>query len=324
VLGKELAPDQEDLALHELGSYANSSARSTGGNKPDTESAEHGLPRTDRFHRKGGKCRVPLSGPGSVLVPTPKRPAMRLLLVSDLHYTLRQFDWVVGAAPAFDVIAVAGDHLDIAATTSLSAQTIVIREYLRLLGDVATVVVSSGNHDLIGPDSHGEQAATWLAAVRATNVVTDCDSLNMGETLITVCPWWDGPIGRDAVAAQLAGDAHRRPANWIWIYHWPPTGSPTCWTGKRHYGDDELVGWINEHQPDAVLCGHVHQPPFRSDGSWADRIGRTWVFNAGTQIGPVPARIEIDFDRREAVWISSLGSETLSLDDLTAPVRTVF
>jgi len=44
-------------------------------------------------------------------------------------------------------------------------------------------------------------------------------------------------------------------------------------------------GWIDQHRPDMVLTGHVHQPPFKPDGAWAHRIGNTWVFNAGHQIG---------------------------------------
>ena len=90
------------------------------------------------------------------------------------------------------------------------------------------------------------------------------------------------------------------------MYHWPPLGSPTCWTGRRHYGDADLGGWIDEHRPDIVLTGHVHEPPFKPDGAWADRIGDTWVFNAGRQIGPVPARIEIDL---------AAGPADVALDD---------
>jgi Icc-related predicted phosphoesterase len=47
------------------------------------------------------------------------------------------------------------------------------------------------------------------------------------------------------------------------------------WTGSKHYGDAELVRWIHEHRPDIVLCGHVHQSPFRQGGSWVDRKGDT-------------------------------------------------
>jgi hypothetical protein len=185
------------------------------------------------------------------------------------------------------------------------------------------LVVSSGNHDLTGPDTNGEQAALWLDEARRFGVVTDGDSLVVGDTLITVCPWWDGPAGRDAVAEQLAADAARRPRRWIWVYHWPPVGSPTSWTGRRHYGDADLVEWIDEHRPDIVLTGHVHEPPFKPDGSWVDRVGETWVFNPGRQIGSVPTRIEIDLGQRRAAWISMLGVEELNLSDPVPPARTV-
>ena len=249
---------------------------------------------------------------------------MRILLVSDLHYTLPQLDWVVGAAPSFDLVVMAGDQLDISSTVSLDAQSVVILQYLALLRSAGSVVVSSGNHDLTGPDTQGEQAAIWLAEARAGGVPTDGDSLLLGDALVTVCPWWDGPAGRAALESQLAADATRRPACWIWVYHWPPLGSPTCWTGRRHYGDADVARWIEQHQPDFVLTGHVHEPPFKPDGAWADRIGNTWVFNPGRQIGPVPARIEIDLAAGSASWRSLLGGEDLRLGDATAPPRTVF
>jgi Icc-related predicted phosphoesterase len=245
---------------------------------------------------------------------------VRILLLSDLHYSLRQFDWAVGAAPDFDLVVLAGDHLDISSAVDLDAQIVVVLEYLRLLRAAGTVVASSGNHDLSGPDANDERAAVWLDEARAAGVATDGDSIVVGDTLVTVCPWWDGPEGRRAVDAQLARDAAARTARWVWVYHWPPVGSPTCWTGKQHYGDPDLLAWIEEHQPDIVLTGHVHEPPFKPDGSWYDRIGRTWVFNPGRQGGATPTRIDLDLDAGEAVWLSLMGIESISLDG-PAPVR---
>ena len=249
---------------------------------------------------------------------------MRILLVSDLHYSLRQFDWVVQVAASYDLVVVAGDSLDISSTVSMDAQAIVILKYLSLLKARGQVAVSSGNHDLTGPDEQGEQAALWLAGARQAGVPTDGDSLLLADTLVTICPWWDGPLGRIALEQQLAADALRRPARWIWVYHWPPLGSPTCWTGKRYYGDADVAAWIAHYAPDVVLTGHVHQPPFKPDGAWADRIGASWVFNAGNQIGPVPSHIEIDLAAGSACWRSLLGEETLELAASAGPARTVF
>jgi len=127
---------------------------------------------------------------------------------------------------------------------------------------------------------------------------------------VTVCPWWDGPLTRELVGRQLAEDAALvGDRQWIWVYHAPPDASPTSWTGKRHYGDEDLVAWINEHQPALVMCGHVHESPFQDDGSWIDRIGSTLVVNAGRQRGPIPACIEIDTDAGTARWSSLAGVE---------------
>ena len=56
--------------------------------------------------------------------------AMRILLVSDLHYTLKQLDWVTAAAGDFDLVVVAGDHLNIASPVDPDAQIAVVLEYL--------------------------------------------------------------------------------------------------------------------------------------------------------------------------------------------------
>jgi Icc-related predicted phosphoesterase len=256
---------------------------------------------------------------------------VRILLVSDLHYSLPQFDWVVRAAPAYDLVVLAGDHLDISSTVPLHAQCVVVLRYLALLRRHTRVVASSGNHDLTGPDAQGEQCALWLPQARLDGVATDGDAVLLGDpatpadqSLITVCPWWDGPAGRAALDRQLDADATRRPARWLWIYHWPPAESPTCWTGRRHWGDQALRPWLTRHQPDLVLTGHVHESPFKPAGSWADRIGPSWVLNAGRQIGPVPCHIVIDLGAGTATWQSMMGRETLSLADPQAPARTVF
>jgi Icc-related predicted phosphoesterase len=257
--------------------------------------------------------------------PTPRKgQVLRILLVSDLHYTLPQLDWVVSVARDFDLVVLAGDTLSIRSTVPLEAQPVVILEYLSLLQAASQVILSSGNHDLTGPDSQGEQSALWLAEVRSLGIPTDGDSLTLGDTLVTICPWWDGPLGRQRVAAQLAADETRRPALWLWVYHWPPLGSPTCWTGRREYGDPDLRAWIEAYQPDAVFTGHVHESPFKPDGGWADRIGRTWVFNAGNQIGRVPAHVVIDLYDRRATWQSMLGVESVDLAGAEVPARSVF
>jgi Icc-related predicted phosphoesterase len=249
---------------------------------------------------------------------------MKMLVVSDLHYTLKQFDWVCQVAEHFDLVAIAGDHLDIAAVAALEAQIVVISKYLVRIRAKTRLLVSSGNHDLDLRNAEGERVAAWISGKRFPDIAIDGQCLDLGDTAITVCPWWDGPVGRAGVAAQLARDAEQRRARWIWIYHAPPDQSPVSWSGKGDLGDAELRGWIEAYQPDIVLTGHIHQSPFRSGGSWADRIGKTWVFNAGRQIGPIPTCIVIDLATDRASWHSMDGGEELKLDQaLTRPIAAL-
>ena len=105
-----------------------------------------------------------------------------------------------------------------------------------------------------------------------------------------------------------------RPATWIWLYHAPPAGTPLCKDGRREFPDHELAAWIEQYQPDVVLCGHIHQAPWVPDGSWYAQLGRTWVFNPGKQVGPIPPNITLDTNERTAHWYGVFESETISLD----------
>jgi Icc-related predicted phosphoesterase len=239
---------------------------------------------------------------------------MKFLLVSDLHYALKQFDWAAAVASGFDVIVLAGDHLDIASPLDGSVQILVILKYLKLMSGRARVIVCSGNHDLDFRDGNGEKVARWMERVRQLGIATDGDSIALGDTLVTICPWWDGASVKQAVLNQIERDAARAKEKWVWIYHAPPLGSPTSWDGHRFYGDAELKVWIETYKPDIVFTGHIHQAPFRKGGSWVDRIGPTWVFNCGQQIGPTPTHIAVDTDAREAAWFSLAGAELIKLD----------
>ena len=239
---------------------------------------------------------------------------MRVLLVSDLHYTLKQLDWVVSVADDYDLVVLAGDHLDIVSPVAPDAQIAVVLGYLSRIAAKTTVIACSGNHDLDGRNELGERAAEWLDGARAAGVFVDGTQLETDDALVTVCPWWDGPSTCKLVDRQLAADSELVGDRlWIWAYHAPPIESPTSWTGKRYYGDEELSAWIEQHAPGIVLCGHVHQAPFADGGGWLDRIGTTAVLNAGRQIGPVPTWIELDTETARARWSSLAGVEEASL-----------
>jgi len=230
---------------------------------------------------------------------------VRILAVSDLHYRLRQFDWLLAAAPSVDAVMIAGDLLDIRSPVALNVQALAVTAALRELAGKTVLFAASGNHDLDGRDAAGEKAARWMAPLPELGVHGDYASVPLGDDLVTVCPWWDGPLAREALDNCLSEAARRPRRRWIWVHHAPPAGSPLAWDGHQAWGDDVLSGWIARFTPDIVLTGHVHQAPSVQGGGWADRVGSTWVFNAGQQAGRVPAHVAVDLAAGTAVWTSA-------------------
>ncbi|MBR0758348.1 metallophosphoesterase [Bradyrhizobium jicamae] len=237
---------------------------------------------------------------------------MRCLVVADLHYSLPQFDWLLAAAPQFDLVIFAGDALDIGSVVDFRAQIVVVKKYLSLLAERTRVILCSGNHDL-DERSDGEKIARWIADARAFGIACDGDSLAIGDTLFTVCPWWDGPLVKAQLDRQLEEASATRPARWVWVHHAPPANSPTSWGGKRYFGDVELAQWIARYRPSMVISGHVHQSPFIPDGSWFDRIGDSWVFNAGLQPGRPPVYIVLDIEAGQAFWLAAGEAQQIDL-----------
>jgi Icc-related predicted phosphoesterase len=241
---------------------------------------------------------------------------MRILLASDLHYALPQLDWIVGAAAVHDVVVLAGDLVDIVSPVAVDAQIVALRASLAELAARTQLVVCSGNHDLNARSDAGEKTADWLVPLRAVGAAVDGDTVVVAGVRFTVLGWWDGPVARAALEGQLerAREGFDDEMPWIWAYHSPPLG-PLAWTGSRHFGDPVVEAWIERFRPTAVLMGHIHQAPYTAEGSWIDRQRTTWLFNAGKQIGPVPAHVELDLSAGRARWYSYQGVVERSLTD---------
>ena len=231
---------------------------------------------------------------------------MKLLLVADLHYTLRQWDWLGPAAERFDLVIVAGDLLDIGSIVPLDTQIVVTRKYLHRLAAKNTLLVSSGNHDVLSPTQGTEKSAAWLQQERGPQLHVDGDHFTHGDLFFSILPWWDGPLTQKNIHRQLVAQAPlAKGKRWVWIYHPPPRSTAVSWDGKNDFGDELLGGWIRHYQPEMVLGGHIHNAPFVKDGSWIDSVDGCWVFNGGRQPGGVPTFTVIDTDKQHATWIAN-------------------
>src|SRR5258707_12142939 len=92
---------------------------------------------------------------------------MRCLVVADLHYSLPQFDWLLSAAPHFELVIFAGDALDGGSLVDFRAQIVVVRKYLTLLSGITRVILCSGNHDLDERRPRGEKMSRGSWKVRS-------------------------------------------------------------------------------------------------------------------------------------------------------------
>jgi Icc-related predicted phosphoesterase len=239
---------------------------------------------------------------------------MRLLYVSDLHYTLKQFDWLLARAGEFDATVIGGDLLDLASALDQDVQIAIVEKYFNRLRKKGRLVVSSGNHDGDSRNEADESVADWLQHCRTPGMHVDGDGFDFGDWRVSVCPWWDGETSRAELERFLEKEAETAKGHhWLWVHHAPPTGAKTCWTGKKFAGDEALKGWIDRFRPQIVLSGHIHNSPFYEAGSWIDRIGETWVFNPGKQIGPQPTTIALDLEAMTAEWTSLTGTSVRDL-----------
>src|SRR6187401_2142330 len=101
---------------------------------------------------------------------------MRMLFVADLHYTLKQFDWLDASAGSFDVVIIGGDLLDLSSSLDFDVQIVVVEKYLDRIRQKTRLLVSSGNHDVDSRNAADESVAQWLQDCRMKDLFVDGDS----------------------------------------------------------------------------------------------------------------------------------------------------
>jgi Icc-related predicted phosphoesterase len=102
---------------------------------------------------------------------------MKILVAADLHYALKQYDWLKSVAADFDVVVLAGDLLEISSSVERRAQIVVVRAYLEEL--VARTRVSSARATTTSTAAtpEGELIARWVAELAEIGVTADWGSV---------------------------------------------------------------------------------------------------------------------------------------------------
>src|SRR5216684_3478664 len=162
---------------------------------------------------------------------------MRCLVVADLHYSLPQFDWLLSAAPQFDLVIFAGDALDIGSAVDFRAQILVVKKYLARLSGLTRVILCSGNHDLDERNADGEKIARWIGDVRDLGAAGEFADKLGRQALLRRCraramdrasPALDGDLRPCAPVAVHSGWIVVRPAGPdLGVQHRPSAGPAT-------------------------------------------------------------------------------------------------
>jgi len=234
-----------------------------------------------------------------------------ILIVSDLHYSLPQFDWLLEQAADHDLIIVAGDMMELGSTVDAETQATVVEKYFRLICEQTALVACSGNHDLVD-DFTGDRSTEWLRDMEIPGLIVDYGFLDLAPYHLFVFPWWESDEEKDHLEGWLKKSDRNRETE-IWVHHAPPQGTRVAWNGKKDLGDPVLTSWIETYQPFLVFCGHIHNAPYYPDGGWEDRMGRTRIFNAGKQGGNSPATMIYQIEEQTVTWCGMEGCQTLQI-----------
>jgi Icc-related predicted phosphoesterase len=195
--------------------------------------------------------------------------SMRLIATSDWHGSLP------ASIPDGDVLVIAGD------TLSLDHRIEAQREqfetglvpFLEALPHERILLVA-GNHDFLFADSQ-----PWQDALPAKVTYLLDEAVEIDGVRFWGAPWSSFLAGWVFVEheAQLAPRWAAIPAATdVVVVHGPPYRSLDRTApefGSIHVGSPALRGWIEQHQPQAVICGHIHEQ------FGVDRIGSTVVHN---------------------------------------------
>lgn len=194
---------------------------------------------------------------------------MRIVSYGDIHMSLRNIERLAPELRAADLVILSGDLTNFGgvreATQVLDATQRHARAVLALSGNLDHLEVI----DLLrtrGISLHGE-----------CRRIGDLGIFGCGGSSLT--PFHTPTeLSEEEIGALLErgyGDVADAP-HVLMVCHTPPAHTATDRIASgQHVGSPTVRAFIEEHQPDVCISGHIHE------SANVDRIGRTTVANAG-------------------------------------------
>lgn len=196
---------------------------------------------------------------------------MQVLFLVDLHGRPPHLSRLEGV----DLLLLGGDlthfgHLQQAA------------EILRPLRQRCQVLAVAGNCD--DPQIQHYLEAEGLALEGHSRILEGVQLLGLSAGL----PFGDCPFERGEEEFAYHLQSLKVSGKTILVSHQPPRGSVCDRTRTGNVGSLSVRQWVEAHQPELVLCGHIHE------GKGQEKIGQTTVWNPGPsfQGGGVRFRLE--------------------------------
>jgi Icc-related predicted phosphoesterase len=194
---------------------------------------------------------------------------MRILALADIHGAFRLALQILTSGPAYDLVLIAGD-LTTHGTPDEAARAI---DGFRVVAPHLLAV--AGNMDT------GEIDAGFLRAgisIHGRGVCVDgvgIFGVSGGpiSPLLTPYELPEEEILRHAERGlqQVAGAATT-----VFVPHAPPYGTQLdVIRNGQHVGSTAVRAFIEKHQPDVTVCGHIHE------AAGLDAIGKTKIINCG-------------------------------------------
>jgi hypothetical protein len=226
---------------------------------------------------------------------------MKLLLTADLHFRVDWFQWLIGQAPHYDLICIAGDLLDMFDKKSPKEQAREVTGLINELADIVPVAVCSGNHDNAGGLVSHDRASLykWLVDLGAhPNIIADGATRKLENLILTTIPYHCSK--KEKLIWLDRGSTIRRETGqpWMVLHHVPPK------TGSGVSGEEsEAAGLLSAYRPDYFVSGHDHAFPYKSGQSWNQRMGEVCGLVPGQLMSaPFPNHIKLDTESGESSW----------------------
>jgi hypothetical protein len=215
-------------------------------------------------------------------------------------------------AVEFDIVAIAGDLLDVFHPVPAHTQIIKARTRLESLAGKAYVVLCSSNHDSLDlpVDPPRGPVPKWMAGLDAiSSLLSDGRTRIIKDRLVVT------------TLSYLSTEHQKRPwltegnrlriqtgLPWLVLHHYPPP--PYQGTGPEELSAGKL---LKEFEPTFWLSGRFYEEPYQKEFVWFQRINRTIALNAvqypmTAAPSDTPSHIILDLTKASATRYSpSLG-----------------